>query len=121
MKGDVSRETFDPKKHYAGVRMQQGRVQTDADWNEEDAIRRHRTRTEALDVIGPCGAPENNAGFEITISGGALRIGAGRFYANGILCENEIDSLAYESQSDLPGTAPWADVLAKSKANFALA
>src|SRR6476659_645426 len=103
MKGDVSRETFDATKHYKGVRMQQGRVQTDADWNEQVALQGHRTRIEALDVIGPCGAPENNAGFEISIAGGALRIGAGRFYADGILCENEVDSLAYESQPDLPG------------------
>ena len=121
MKGDVSRETFDATKHYSGVRMQQGRVQTDADWNEQEAIQRRRTQIEARDVIGPCGAPEDNAGFEISISGGALRIGAGRFYADGILCENEVDNLAFESQPDLPGTTPWADLLAKSKANFALA
>ena len=45
MKGDVSRETFDATKHYSGVRMQQGRVQTDADWNEQGAIcSGHRTR-----------------------------------------------------------------------------
>jgi hypothetical protein len=121
MKGDVSRETFDATKHYAGVRMQQGRVQTDADWNEQEAIQRRRTQLEARDVIGPCGAPEDNAGFEISISGGALRIGAGRFYADGLLCENEVDNLAYESQPDLPGAASWSDILTKSKATFALA
>ena len=121
MKGDVSRETFDVTKHYSGVRMQQGRVQTDADWNEQEAIQRRRVQVEARDVIGPCGAPEDNAGFGISISGGALRIGAGRFYADGILCENEVDNLAYESQPDLPGAAPWSDVLTKSKANFAVA
>ena len=38
MKGDISRETFDVAKHYSGVRMQQGRVQTDADWNEQEAL-----------------------------------------------------------------------------------
>ena len=32
--GDESRRTFDPKKHYRSVQMQQGRVQVDADWNE---------------------------------------------------------------------------------------
>lgn len=121
MKGDVSRETFDATKHYSGVRMQQGRVQTDADWNEQEAIQRRRTQIEARDVIGPCGAPEDNAGFEISISGGALRIGAGRFYADGILCENEVDNLAYESQPDLPAAASWSDILTKSKATSALA
>ena len=38
MKGDFSRITFDPKKHYSRVLMQQGRVQLDADWNEQAAI-----------------------------------------------------------------------------------
>ena len=121
MKGDLSRETFDATKHYSGVRMQQGRVQTDADWNEQEALQRRRTQVEARDVIGRCGAPEDNAGFAISIASGALRIGAGRYYVDGILCENETDGLAYEAQPDLPGTTPWADLLAKSKATAALA
>ena len=33
--GDFTRTTFDPTHHYSGVRMQQGRVQLDADWNEQ--------------------------------------------------------------------------------------
>jgi hypothetical protein len=33
MSGDYSRVRFDPKKHFSGVLMQQGRVQLDADWN----------------------------------------------------------------------------------------
>ncbi len=37
MKGDFSRQTFDPTRHYSGVLAQQGRVQTDADWNEKVA------------------------------------------------------------------------------------
>ena len=59
MKGDFSRRTFNPRKHYAGVLMQQGRVQTDADWNEQGDIQRRRVRIEARDVIGPCGGPED--------------------------------------------------------------
>jgi hypothetical protein len=31
MKNDISRDTFDSKKHYDRVLMQQGRVQVDAD------------------------------------------------------------------------------------------
>ena len=38
MKGDFTRFSFDPAKHYSGVRMQQGRVQLDADWNEQQSI-----------------------------------------------------------------------------------
>ncbi len=121
MKGDISRETFDVAKHYSGVRMQQGRVQTDADWNEQEALQRRRTQIEARDVIGRCGAPEDNAGFAISIAAGALKIGAGRYYVDGILCENETDGLVFESQPDLPGATPWADALAKAKTTAALA
>lgn len=35
MSPGVSGGTFDARKNYAGVLMQQGRVQTDADWNEQ--------------------------------------------------------------------------------------
>ena len=43
MKGDFSRRTFDPQKHFSRVLMQQGRVQLDADWNEQAAIQLHHT------------------------------------------------------------------------------
>ena len=52
MKGDFSRDTFDAVKHYSRVLMQQGRVQLDADWNEQQSINQYRTTTEARDVIG---------------------------------------------------------------------
>ena len=45
--------------------MQQGRVQLDADWNEQQAITQNRVETEAADVIGPNGAPLDEAGFHI--------------------------------------------------------
>ena len=52
MKGDFSRQTFNAHKHHSGVLMQQGRVQIDADWNEQQAISRHRAETAGADVIG---------------------------------------------------------------------
>ena len=42
MKNDSSRNTFDARKRFSSVRMQQGRVQVDADWNEECDIITHR-------------------------------------------------------------------------------
>jgi len=86
---DISRVTFDPKKHYIGVVLQQGRVQLDADWNEQQAIYQHRTETEALDVIGQCGVPQMGGGFRIgfTPDNTDLTISPGRMYVNGILCE----------------------------------
>jgi len=89
MPGDFSRTLFDPGKHYSGVLMQQGRVQMDADWNEQLAISLHRTSSETQDVIGACGTPKNGEGFQITLipSQDDLQIGAGRFYVGGLLCE----------------------------------
>ena len=62
MKGDFTRSTFKPEKHYNGVRMQQGRVLLDAEFNEHTDIAAHRSRTETTDLIGPCGAPQDHAG-----------------------------------------------------------
>ncbi len=120
MKGDFSRRTFNPRRHYAGVLMQQGRVQTDADWNEQGDIERRRVRNEARDVIGPCGGPEDDAGFAITVAGKSMTIGGGRYYVDGLLCVNETDGLAYEAQPDLPGAPDWIDALAKAKTTLGI-
>ena len=91
MKGDFTRVTFKSEKHYSGVRMQQGRVLLDADFNEYVDIQAHLNQIEARDVIGPCGAPQDNAGFEIDVTpdGGDLTIAPGRIYVDGILCQSE--------------------------------
>src|SRR5438067_12970544 len=105
MTSDISRSTFDPKKHYVGVVMQQGRVQVDADWNEQQAIYQHRIETEARDVIGFCGTPVDSDGFKITVqSDNSLLISKGRFYVDGILCENE-ENVSYDEQPYLPNPA----------------
>lgn len=90
MKGDFTRSTFDHKKHYSGVRMQQGRVQLDADWNEQVDIQNYLLEQSLEDVVGPCGAPLQNAGFALTVDDdNNLMIGAGHYYVYGTLCENE--------------------------------
>jgi hypothetical protein len=93
MRGDFSRFTFDSKKHYNSVRMQQGRMQLDADWNEAQDIRLHHERMMALDAIGQAGGPRNNAGFSLSYDKERddFRIGMGRYYVDGILCENDSD------------------------------
>jgi len=132
MKGDFSRNTFHPTKHYRSVLKQQGRVDVDADWNEQQAINLRRVETEATDVIGACGAPLHDAGFHIVtdvvqltaeeqklagnkIPQGSLTsskaptgdflISAGRYYVDGILCENE-QIVPFTSQPDLPDAQP---------------
>jgi hypothetical protein len=104
MKGDYTRMTFRPKRHFSGVRLQQGRVHVDADFNEQVDIGNHRDLVTTRDVVGDRGAPLEDAGFEITVSGGGLVIGSGRHYVDGILCENE-EEVAFGDQPDLPGAA----------------
>lgn len=90
MKGDFSRDTFDRRHRFARVLMQQGRVLLDADWNEQTSILLHYLRTLATDLIGPHGG--TGGGFEIHFRNGLqcdFLIGWGRYYVDGILCEND--------------------------------
>jgi hypothetical protein len=120
MKGDFSRDTFYPRKHYAGVLMQQGRVQLDADWNEQQDIARHRAETGARDVVGESGAPVHNAGFKLsTPDGAAVTIGQGRYYVGGVLCENEAD-VDYTQQPDLPNAPAIVGALQAAGATVAI-
>jgi hypothetical protein len=52
MKGDFSRITFDERKRFLRVLLQQGRVQLDADWNEQISILLYYLQTLASDLIG---------------------------------------------------------------------
>lgn len=110
MKGDFTRDSFEPAKHYSRVLMQQGRVQLDADWNEQGGILLHYLRTLTRDVLGPHAGPVDDCGFEIVteearlpalaegerlkflrteLRKGNFVIGPGRYYVDGILVENE--------------------------------
>jgi hypothetical protein len=111
MKGDFSRITFDRTNHYSGVRWQQGRPTTDADENEAQDIATYRVETETIDVVGQSGAPKHQPGFGLAFAeDGALQIGAGRMYVDGILCENDAP-LTYATQPDLPDAPSLADLL----------
>lgn len=105
MKGDFSRFTFDPRKHYSGVLHQQGRVWLDSDWNEEVLERLALLQTELRDVIGASGVPAPGSGFQLTASANPnalddFGIAAGHCYVNGILCQLDEDT-TYLSQPDL--------------------
>lgn len=131
MKYDGSRTTYERVKHYSRVLWQQGRVQVDADVNEQTEIVVHRAETEASDVIGLCGAPMHDPAFHIVADPSQLTaeerahpanqtaptpagpsdflISAGRYYVDGILCENE-GLTSFAAQPDLPkGTLISAD------------
>ena len=106
MKGDFTRSTFKPEKHYSSVRMQQGRLQLDADWNEQVDILAHLNKAQIKDLIGHSGVPnseENAQSFKISSISGEkdFTITRGRIYVDGILCELEKDT-KYTEQPDYP-------------------
>ncbi|HVU66742.1 MAG TPA: DUF6519 domain-containing protein, partial [Ktedonobacteraceae bacterium] len=132
MKGDFSRLTFAPQKHYKAVYAQQGRVQLDADWNEQAAIWNYQLEEALADLIGPAGISQASAGFRINqleseemqgkgenaaaLPGACdFHISSGRYYVHGMLCENEQDCL-FSTQPDYPGgtvpASPGAHLLA---------
>ncbi len=90
-KGDFTRDTFDPFKHFSRVLMQQGRVLCDADWNEQHDILSRYLRILTVDVIGPFGGPATGSGFQITKpqqKEDGFLISSGHYYVDGILIEN---------------------------------
>jgi hypothetical protein len=102
MKGDFTRTTFDSSKHFSRVLIQQGRVQLDADWNEQTSILFHYLRTLATDLAGPHWGPKDNLGFEISNNEeGSFNVGPGHYYVKGILCENE-QTTDYRDQPGYP-------------------
>jgi hypothetical protein len=89
---DISRSATDYKKRYAGVRIQQGRVTLDDDWNENGCLLAEEQRRELVDVVGPAGSADK--GFAIssprTDALGKLTfdIAPGTFYLAGLRLES---------------------------------
>jgi hypothetical protein len=111
MRGDYTRDSFNPAKAFTRVLMQQGRVQLDADWNEQNSIVWHYLRTLTRDLLGPHGGPEKNCGFAVVPAGdidtlgladgeqnrlrallkdpGDFLIGPGNYYVDGLRAVNK--------------------------------
>jgi hypothetical protein len=112
MKGDFSRSTYRSTNHYHSVRLQQGRVLLDAEWNEQADLADHVDRTTTTDVVGRTGAPKapdaTPLNFMVTLDANDtdLRVAPGRIYVDGLLCENDdAAGVLYTAQPDLPGAA----------------
>jgi hypothetical protein len=104
MEGDFSRLTFRPEKRYSAVLAQQGRVELDADRNEQAAIQEYLRRRLAADLIGLHAGPVNETedgsarctAFEIHYRRGEkgaladLVIGGGRYYVGGLLADASV-------------------------------
>src|SRR5262245_47106279 len=96
-RGDFTRLTFHPLKHYLRVLLQQGRVQLDADTNEQAAILLRYLHALAADLIGRHGSPIDNCGFAIAVAAGHAGdfvIGPGHNYVDGLLCELDASVVA---------------------------
>ncbi len=94
-KGDFSRDSFNFLQPFSRVLMQQGRVQLDADWNEQADSLLYYLRTLAMNVIGPAGGRGNSFVIDHIKDDGTTQpaadftIGAGHYYVDGILCAND--------------------------------
>jgi len=112
MYADISRDTFAAlrDRHFLRVLLQQGRPLLDAEFNEQVANLLHYVETLAADLIGPYGGPAGNVGFQVITEDSLLSskkidqprlgelqnllqkhdflLGAGRYYVDGLLCEN---------------------------------
>jgi hypothetical protein len=99
---DLSRVAFEPTKRYAGVRMQQGRVNLDDDFNDAARIADDDEQRTLLHIVGPAGSPDD--GFRVSnarAAGGSLDfdIAAGTMYVSGLRVWNP-QTVDYITQPD---------------------
>jgi hypothetical protein len=111
MYGDFSRMTYSPAKGYTGVWAQQGRVQLDADANEQTAILQSWLRTLATDLIGPFGGHVSRAGFAVALQDGDLTFSPGHYYVYGWRCEITAPATAAAPGATYHGLVPGAPAL----------
>jgi hypothetical protein len=114
VKADLTRDSFDIMGRYSQVLMQQGRVQLDADWNEQGRILLHLMRSAVADTIGPAGGRAetgwpNTPGYGVaplslgtapTAVSNDFIITPGRYYVDGVLCELDAEPMAVRLSSD---------------------
>ena len=128
MGADLSRIRSNPLLDFAGVELKQGGVLLDADFNEFVALVDRRLRAATSDILGRSTVSSTTPdAFKITAVAGALSIGKGRLYVDGLLAENHgaepddpadatkklfdplmaevnfADPIAYSTQPYLPG------------------
>src|SRR4051812_6057366 len=89
MASDRARVSYDERRQYRSVVMQQGRVTLEADWNEAEDIAAEELRKETLDIVGPSGTPDNGyqiildpnqTEFDFSIGHGTMYVGGERVY-----------------------------------------
>jgi hypothetical protein len=114
VKADLTRDSFDIAKNFSRVLMQQGRVQLDADWNEQAAILLHLLRRLAADAFGPSWSPDGGFIPQTLSTTKAVPddiwIAPGSIYVDGILCEIEathVAILSWDTVNNAITVAQW--------------
>ncbi|MCP3902778.1 MAG: hypothetical protein GY715_04000 [Planctomycetes bacterium] len=110
MKSQTSRPSHRPDQRYSGVYQQQGRMITDADWNEQVEVGKTQLHQALRDALAG-GAPRDE-GFirAVDPDSGVATLGWGRVYAEGVGAEVRVDpdadgvtkAFEYEKQADFP-------------------
>ncbi len=107
MKGDFSRDTFDPLYNFSRVLLQQGRVQLDADFNEQASILLYMLRRLTADIVGPYAIAGGPDAFRVAVEGNAanrrLVAGGGRAYVGGYLVEVPDGELTFTGELEPNG------------------
>ena len=109
MKTEISRDSHQPDKRYSGVYQQQGRMLTDADWNELVEILKHHLNNALKDVVGnkqgSIGGTPRHRGLKIHKDSAAdpLTIQPGHIYIEGIAAYVPgVENILYADQLDFP-------------------
>src|SRR5690348_4223905 len=122
MQGDFSRFMLEPPGPWTRVLFQQGKIQLDADHNNQAAVFLALFRRLARDLIGEHGGPAKSAGFGVSVQQGRFVIGEGRYWVDGWQIENGApkplrDLLLPEERGELDaiangtmGGSVWVDV-----------
>lgn len=117
---DISRFLFQPNKGYTSVRMQQGRILLDADWNAYESIEREIDRQTLIDLVCAKGTANNgfrigqvsnitvefpqrtddDIQFPLQIQTYNFEIASGSFYLGGLRFQGEDPAKTFLSQSD---------------------
>jgi len=108
MKTEISRDSLQLDKRYSGVYQQQGRMLTDADWNELVDILKQRLTSALEDVVGNKrgsigGTPRHRALRIVSAAAGTFKIQPGFVYADGVAAQLPGDGdLDFDDQADFP-------------------
>ncbi|MBK8988268.1 MAG: hypothetical protein IPM39_19740 [Chloroflexi bacterium] len=124
MKGDFSRNTFNPENPYHSVRLQQGRILLDADWNEQADLLNLRHAAAMRHLIGAHGGLGDSFRIALAESDGAdeaaegqrplpdLLVHPGEYYVGGYLSQLNGDAPIPLAQQ--PAQPDWQAHLAET-------